>query len=184
MYKSFFVLLLLICSIKTYSQNFEISLCPASVDSVVIKMIAPLLQTIGGVSFDRVHFDEIYDYYNRNDTIDGTYETFKCKLCNWNEIVMFTSILNGLIPIPEEEIKVYPNEVKTKEGFNWLQPLIMNDVITNDPIETRIKISIYCKSGIILPAFMSLTAIDVFNYRYKSGALGLFVLFYVLGPGL
>lgn len=181
MYKKIFVLLLLICSIKAYSQNFGISLYPASIDSVVVKMIDPLLQTFGGVSFDRAHFDEIYDYYTRNDSIDGSFETFKCKLCNWNEIVMFTSILNNLIPLAEEEIKVYPCEVKTKEGYNYHQPLIMNNVITNDPIETRIKICIYKKSGLVLTAFMSLSAIDIFNYRYKSGALGSFVLFYVLG---
>lgn len=171
-------ILLFVCFAHSFwvdaKLNFNIT--TSEIDSIIIKSINPnATSCFGGLIYDRGHFDEIFDKFHHQPSI-GDYAIRIC-LRDWSEISMFIILLDQSVPLDENEIKVWPNEIETKPDVDWSQPLNRN--MTNDPIETRTKIIIY-HNGEKLTAFMSNFYIDILNYRYRNTLLNQWLVFYTL----
>lgn len=176
-YSKYFVSLLIVVVSQLYAEAQKaIWIQPIEIDSITVKLIDPTAMGIGDICYDRVHFDEVFDYYelNRNLGIDS----YCIHLVSLKEISLFLSILNSSIPLNSSMINVYPDQIRTLPGIDWRKPLHNSPDITNDPIETRGKIMLYMHSGETVTAFFSMTALDIFNYRYSNSTLGLWMLLY------
>ncbi len=158
--------------INMSALNHRIQINFHQVDSVIIKTICPTCVTLGGMCFDRQHFDEAFAFHQNQQRKGEWYYNmqpiYKIELRQWKEIAMIISIINLLEPLPEDKVSIYPVEIKSNPGVDWRYPLRPNSTSTNDPIETRTKISIYLKSGEVIVAFASPTLLDINNYRYKA----------------
>lgn len=164
-----FIFVLLSTNIPLSAKLKEL-IYPQSVDSIRIRMISPTGKAcFGGLSYDRERFDIVYDYYHNK--INSQTDTYEVLLNNWNEVSLFITILNAVKELPEEEVRIHPNDVKSTPEANWLKGLTLSNNETNDPIETRIKITLYMAGGDSIIAFMSSDYIDIQNYRYYCDTL-------------
>lgn len=173
LYKFILLLFFIACGFVPSQAELHKQIKPSDVDSVYIRMIEPLTIGFGDICYDRRHFDEVYNYYSVYKKDRDTYAIY---LYGWYEISLFVCMLNDIEPLPLEQIEIYPDEVQTRDGVNWLRSLHRAEHICNDPIETRIKISIFLKDGFRVDAFMSSTLIDIFNYRYFAKPLNTWIL--------
>lgn len=142
---------------------------PQAVDSIIIKMLFPNVETcFSSLSFDRDHFDEIYDYYSSLYTDHKSGAVFKIKLTTWYEVSMFIAMLNYLPALSDEEISVLPNEIPKEETPDWLP--IDSDVTQNmdNQLVTRTKIDIYYTDGSVKTAFTHKFYLDIDNWRYHT----------------
>lgn len=133
---------------------------PLNIERIEIKTINPGITGVGTVSYDRKCFDEIFEFSKKNET------TVLWELKQTDEIYLFSLLINKSIPYEEKNIEVYPNEINTNyENHNWLYGSYHISE-TNDPIGTKMKISVYLKNGIQENIFASDHTIDFKNYRY------------------
>jgi len=146
-----------------------INIQPIELDSVTVKMINPTAMGFGDICYDREHFEIVFDFYKKNK--DLGVDVYESHLTSFNEITMFISMLNSSEPLEASMIDVYPSQVKTMPNIDWLKPLHNHPEITNDPVETRCKITIYKHSGETIDAYLSPTTIDIFDYRYTNQVL-------------
>lgn len=145
---------------EKYGYGFKFN----DIDSIVIMTIDPMSVGFGPIIYDRGHFDEVFDFFT--DTQRHT-EVAKFVITSPKEKMLISSIINHLIPYEKDEIEVYPDDVKIRDGIDWKQYLYA-EWQTNDPIQTRTRVQFYMKDGDIITAFASSTSFDIFNYRYES----------------
>lgn len=145
---------------EKYGYGFKFN----DIDSIVIMTIDPMSVGFGPIIYDRGHFDEVFDFFT--DPQRHT-EVAKFVITSPKEKMLISSIINHLIPYEKDEIEVYPDDVKIKDGIDWKQYLYA-EWQTNDPIQTRTRVQFYMKDGDIITAFASSTSFDIFNYRYES----------------
>lgn len=145
---------------EKYGYGFKFN----DIDSIVIMTIDPMSVGFGPIIYDRGHFDEVFDFFT--DPQRHT-EVAKFVITSPKEKMLISSIINHLIPYEKDEIEVYPDDVKIRDGIDWKQYLYA-EWQTNDPIQTRTRVQFYMKDGDIITAFASSTSFDIFNYRYES----------------
>ena len=180
------VILACCSSIHMYGETHKLNFDCREVDSVEIKMIAFSSCIFGGYAVDREHFDEIF-YYHRfnNKSKDIDYLMIKDRTM----LLLFISVLNKLNPYEENEIKVYPKDIKSekigvtmRDGWDYAaKEYSLGYISPNDPLETRGKMDIYMKGGTKISGFFSTHTIDILNYRYDLSPLSTFFVFYNLG---
>ena len=145
---------------EKYGYGFKFN----DIDSIVIMTIDPMSVGFGPIIYDRGHFDEVFNFFT--DPQRHT-EVAKFVITSPKEKMLISSVINNLIPYEKDEIEVYPDDVKIRDGIDWKQYLYA-EWQTNDPIQTRTRVQFYMKNGDIITAFASSTSFDIFNYRYES----------------
>lgn len=116
------LILFILCVITFATGNAQLKqrIEHMQVDSVIIKAIDRGATTCYGYTcYDRTNFDFVFDFL-KNDSHTCCY---KSKYKTRNEIILFLAMLNNVEPFKEEDINVYPNDIHTKSGTNWLREI-------------------------------------------------------------
>lgn len=150
---------------KFRSEKYRYGFDFLEMDSIEIKTINPTAVGFGPIIYDREHFDDVFDFFLVHP--ERQTDVYRFVVTSPKEMMFISAAMESFVPYEEEHIKVYPDDVKIKDGIDWRDHL-HSEWQTNDPIETRTRIRFYMKDGDVITAFASPTSFDIFNYRYAS----------------
>lgn len=182
----FVLALALSCIIASAKLNNII--IPQTVDSIHVKMISTnTLACFHSISYDRNHFDEIYDYYNNmpKDAFESGVkeDTFYVALKTWNEVSLFIAMINYFTPLSPDEIGVLPDDILKEDSPDWLPLLSDEPQKIDSQLETRVKIDFYFTDESVKTAFSNNFYFDIDNWRYWTTMDFRIWLFYIMNGG-